>query len=77
MRCTITFWLLLLALVGTAAAGEMARIGNVTVHDPWARASLGTSKSSAVYMTLEIEGDQADRLVAAETPLAEQAGMHT
>jgi periplasmic copper chaperone A len=77
MRATITSWLLLVALGTTAAAGEMARIGNVTIHDPWARASLGTSKTSAVYMTLEIKGDQTDRLVAAETPLAEQAGMHT
>jgi periplasmic copper chaperone A len=77
MRATITSWLLLVALTTTAAAGDMARIGNVTIHDPWARASLGTSKTSAVYMTLEIEGEQADRLVAAETPLAERAEMHT
>jgi copper(I)-binding protein len=77
MRSAITFWLLLLALATTAAAGEMAQIGNVTVHDPWARASLGTTKSSAVYMTLEIEGDQEDRLVAAKTPLAERAELHT
>jgi len=67
---------LLLALVTTAAAVEMPQIGKVTIHDPWARASIGTTGSSAIYMTLEIEGDEADRLVAAATPVAERAELH-
>jgi hypothetical protein len=76
MRAMLTSCLLL-ALAATAAAGEMAQIGKVTIHDPWARASLGTTGSSAVYMTLEIEGDEADRLVAAATPAAERAELHS
>jgi periplasmic copper chaperone A len=75
MRALLTSCLLL-ALVGTAAAAETARVGTVTMHDAWARASLGTTGSSAVYMTLEIEGEEADRLVAVATPVAERAELH-
>ena len=68
---------LLLALAATAAAAEMTQIGKVTIHDAWARASLGATGSSAVYMTLEIEGDEVDRLVDAATPAAERAELHS
>jgi copper(I)-binding protein len=75
MRAMLTFCLLLALAAGAAA--EMATVGEVTIHDAWARASLGTTGSSAVYMTLEIEGDEPDRLVAAATPMAERAELHT
>jgi hypothetical protein len=76
MRAVLTSCLLL-GLAAVAAAAEMTTVGKITIHDPWARASLGTTGSSAVYMTLEIEGDEPDRLVAAATPMAERAELHT
>ncbi|MDH3472584.1 MAG: copper chaperone PCu(A)C [Rhodospirillales bacterium] len=56
---------------GAVAAGELAVTG------AWARASLGTAKSGAVYLTVENRGAAADRLIAAETPAASRAALHT
>jgi copper(I)-binding protein len=64
-------------LAGPAAAGDVARAGEVMVHDAWARASLGNAPNSAAYMTLETTGDEPDRLVGTSSPLAEKAGLHT
>jgi copper(I)-binding protein len=67
---------LILGLAGAAAAAEMAQVGAVTIHDAWARASLGTAPNSAAYMTLETAGAELDRLVASSTPVAEKAQLH-
>jgi periplasmic copper chaperone A len=64
-------------LAGLAWAEPMATIGAIEVHDAWARASLGQTGTSAVYMTLEASGDQGDRLVGAASPLAASAELHT
>jgi copper(I)-binding protein len=56
---------------GAAAAGELAVTG------VWARASLGAAKSGAVYLTVENRGAAADRLIAAGTPAASRAALHT
>jgi periplasmic copper chaperone A len=64
-------------LGGLAQAEPMASIGTIAIHDAWARASLGQIGTSAVYMTLEARGDQGDRLVAAASPVAASAELHT
>jgi periplasmic copper chaperone A len=64
-------------LAGLAWAEPMATVGTIAVHDAWARASLGQTGTSAVYMTLEASNDQGDRLVAAASPVAASAELHT
>jgi copper(I)-binding protein len=64
-------------LAGLARAEPTATIGAIAIHDAWARASLGQTGTSAVYMTLEASGDQGDRLVAVASPLAASAELHT
>jgi copper(I)-binding protein len=54
-----------------------ARIGAITIRDAWARPSMGQTGTSAVYMTLEASGGQGDRLVAAASPDAARAELHT
>jgi copper(I)-binding protein len=64
-------------LPGLARAEPMATIGAIAIHDAWARASLGQTGTSAVYMILEASGDQGDRLVGAASPAAASAELHT
>jgi periplasmic copper chaperone A len=77
MRRLITVGALALGLAGPALAAEMAQVGEVLIHEPWARASLGNAPNSAVYMTLETTGAQSDRLVASSTPVAGKAELHS
>ena len=67
----------ILALGGTAEGGPIATADEVAIHDAWARASLGRTRTSAVYMTIEVTGDRVDRLIAAASPDAETAELHT
>ena len=72
------FATMILTLLGWAAAVLAAetRVGEVVIHDPWARASLGPTGSSAVYMTIEVTGDHPDRLLGAASPVAAHAQLH-
>lgn len=69
------------ALVGGFAtsllAADMAKVGEITIHQPWARASLGNAPNSAAYMTLETTGAAPDRLVSGSTPAAAKVELHT
>jgi len=55
----------------------MAKVGDIIIHDGWARASIGNAPNSAAYMTLVTEGADVDRLVAVSTPAADRAELHT
>jgi periplasmic copper chaperone A len=68
---------LLLALAGVVRAEPTASVGEVAVHDAWARASIGPVRTSAAYLTLEVTGERPDRLIAAASPIAETVGLHT
>jgi len=51
--------------------------GDISVVNPWARASAGKAKNGAAYMELVNNGHMADRLVKADTPVAKHASLHT
>ena len=51
--------------------------GDITVDDPFARASAGSVKVGAAYMIVKNSGAAADALVAAESPVAARAELHT
>lgn len=54
----------------------LAQSGGMTVENPFARPSAGTAGAGAAYMTIRNPGP-ADRLVAASTPAARAAELHT
>lgn len=62
-------------LLALLSAGASAAAGEVTIDDPWARATLGPVLNSAAYMT--IRSDAADRLTGASSPLARSVELHT
>jgi copper(I)-binding protein len=64
-------------LSGAVMAEPTVTVGEGAVHDAWARASIGPMRTSAAYLTLEVTGEEVDRLIAAASPLAEAAGLHT
>jgi len=70
---TVAFFLCL-ALSAAPAAAQHVSAGEVTVHDAWARASVG--RNGAAYFMVTVEEEQADRLVAARTPVAANAEIH-
>ncbi len=67
-----------LTLAAPAWAGEpgMAKLGDIMIHDGWARASIGKAPNSAAYMMLMTHGEEIDKLVAVSTPIADKAELH-
>jgi periplasmic copper chaperone A len=77
LRHAIALMALMCGLAGLAGAEPAASIGGITIREAWARASMGQTGTSAVYMTLASNG-QGDRLlVAAASPDAGRAELHT
>ena len=64
--------LLLAATIVTAPANAQS----ITVEEPWARATIGQSKNSAVYMRLTNRGGEPDRLISASSPAAAATELH-
>lgn len=58
-----------------AAGAASAQTGGLEVSGAWARATPGKSATGAAYLT--ILSPTADRLVAASTPVATKAELHT
>ena len=77
MRGGVGVAVLLLAALGAVTAAPMGTVGEVAIHDAWARASLGQMRSGAAYLTLEVTGDRVERLIAVASPIAEKAALHT
>lgn len=61
-----------------AVAGDagMASVGDIIIHDGWARASIGRAPNSAAYMTVMTKGEAPDQLISAATSVAEAAELH-
>lgn len=49
---------------------------DVVVESPWARASIGTSRPGAAYMTVRNTGDEVVTLTGLATPLAMMPEVH-
>ncbi|MCC2663753.1 MAG: hypothetical protein K0S35_1675 [Geminicoccaceae bacterium] len=68
------------ALAATVAlavqAGEVIRAGKLEIDTPWARASVGTGRPTAAYLTIRNTGDRPDRLIEVTTPVAGHAATH-
>jgi copper(I)-binding protein len=68
--------LLLVALTAAAHAGEVARLGPLEIDTPWARATIGTARPGAAYVTFRNTGDQLEKLVGISTPAAAHPEVH-
>jgi copper(I)-binding protein len=66
-----------IGLVVAASAADVIEVGEITIHQPWVRASLGNAPNSAAYMTLETMSPEPDRLVSGSTPVAAKVELHT
>jgi copper(I)-binding protein len=74
----------LIVLVAALAASAAASVavahnhekGDIQVHHPWSRATPPGAKVGVGYMEIRNRGKQADRLVAASTPLARRVELH-
>jgi hypothetical protein len=71
----LAFVVVMLSLTA-AFAGEPVRIGRIQVESAWARASIGTARPSAAYLTIVNLGDAPDQLLKIETPVAGRAEVH-
>jgi copper(I)-binding protein len=50
--------------------------GDIQVRHPWSRATAPGAKVAAGYMEIRNNGQQADRLVSAESPVASRVELH-
>jgi len=66
-----------LALPIASAAIATERSSAISVADAFARETVGSGTTGAAYLTIENDGAAADRLIAAATPFAETAELHT
>jgi copper(I)-binding protein len=62
-------------LAAPALAHEV-KVGSLTITDLWTRATPPNAPSAAGFMTIANAGPDADRLVAASTPLAGMSELH-
>lgn len=61
-------------LATIAALYPLAGLAEFAITDPWARASILSSRPAAAHLTFESDVD--DRLVSITTPIAETATIH-
>ena len=61
---------------GLGAASPAAGEGALSIEGAWVRASIGGSRVSAVYLVVTNHGEEADRLLGAETGRARHTMIH-
>ncbi|MCW2237385.1 copper chaperone PCu(A)C [Azospirillum canadense] len=62
--------------LGFAAAPALAD-GGLSVTGPWARATAPSARNGGAFMVVTNGGTEPDRIVSAQTPVAEKAELHT
>ena len=68
--------LLAAALVSNLAAAADYTLGDLAIHKPWARASIGQAQAGAAYVTVMNKGSLPDRLIAVEGAVANRVELH-
>lgn len=64
--------------LGALASAADVKAGDIVVSDAWARASATAAmKTGAAFAVLNNQGAEMDRLIAAESPVAERVELHT
>lgn len=65
-----------LSVAGSALAKD-AKLGDLTIHQAWSRASANGAQTGAIYLSIQNGGSAADKLVGIDTPVADMAHLHT
>lgn len=86
----VTYWrlasVLVIVLIGAGVAlpaalaqqpSENPRPGALTVSGAWARTTPPNARTGAAYLSISNPGGEPDRLIAAASPAASQAELHT
>ena len=68
--------LIFAALLAASALAQDAKIGNITVDHPWARATPGAVKNSAAFMVFDNKG-AADKLISVTGDVAREIQIHS
>jgi uncharacterized protein YcnI/copper(I)-binding protein len=63
-------------IVGAATAPQVAKVGPLTVEQPWSRATPGGAKVGGGYLRITNTGTASDRLVGGSFPLASRVEVH-
>jgi len=66
----------LVVLAGKAAAAEEFKAGEISVEQPWFRATPGGAKVGAGYLTITNRSAAPDRLLSATTDVAGRTEIH-
>lgn len=75
MRCWSVL-LLSLSVMATAQCNEF-EVGSLTIDHPWSRSTPPVAQTGAAYFTVKNEGYEADRLLSAESDVADLVQLHT
>jgi copper(I)-binding protein len=74
--CRMVLCFVLALLAGPVLAHD-AKVGDLVIMEPWARATIGQVKTGAAYLTVINRGAAGDRLLAVSTPVAAKAQLHS
>lgn len=66
----------LCGMLSTAATAEPLAVGDLVVEQAWARASIGTARLAAAYLTVTNGSTEPDRLLEVTSPVAGMATIH-
>ena len=69
-------WAIITFFAAAQASAETVRVGDLVVETAWARASIGTSRPAAAYMTISNTGQSTDILTGVETTVSGMAHIH-
>lgn len=72
----VAFLTLAFASAAPSYAKDM-KAGDLTIHHPWARPSIGNLPNGAAYMTLKNAGASDDVLESVSSPVAGKVEVHT
>lgn len=65
-----------MAQAGQHGGGAMHQLGDLMVEAPWARATSQGSRVGGAFLTVRNTGELGDRLVAAESEVADRVQLH-
>ncbi len=60
----------------TSAPAQEFQQGALTIGHPWARQTAEGQKNGAAYLSIKNGGSEGDKLISAESPVAEKTELH-
>lgn len=74
-RTALTFAAALLA--SSLAGAQEYKLKDLTISEPYARATMPQQQAGGAFVTIENKGKEADKLVGASSPVAKSVELHT